>query len=118
MAIHLPLISIKPTTENFFIKQITLKIENLEMSLPQKVTNSFMSGSFDTRLYPWECRMMGISYSASLNADLLVKYDSEDAVKMKIKVSTLPVMVGSNRCNLFSDASRTHFVLNREDLQE
>lgn len=45
--------------------------------------------------------------------------DNVEDYKIRIKLSSIPILVGSDRCNLFtSNKSTTSNVLNREDMHE
>lgn len=52
------------------------------------------------KLYPWECRLRSLTYSAPLYATVSRKFDNEPEEKVTLCLGEIPVMVGSKFCNL------------------
>jgi DNA-directed RNA polymerase I subunit RPA2 len=68
-------------------------------------------------MYPSECRLRGINYSAQLLATVCRQIDDEVEEKITIPLGDIPVMVRSNFCNL-AGLSEDDLVRNREDMHE
>ena len=53
------------------------------------------------KIYPYECRMRSLTYSAPLYATIARKFDNEPEEKVTLCLGELPVMVTSKYCNLY-----------------
>jgi len=117
ISLYLPEINIKLENSHLYSK-LSIRLENIILNKPLKSTNSFIKGTYDTRLFPWECRITSSSYNANLNADLIIKYDNSEEKKLNVMLSSIPIMVGSDCCNLFHNINAQTAILRREDFLE
>lgn len=53
-----------------------------------------------SKLYPYECRLRSLTYSAPLYATVARKIDNEEKVSVTMCLGHIPVMVRSKFCNL------------------
>ena len=72
--------------------------EEFELRKPVKHQVGGLGGSQE--MYPAECRMRSLTYSAPLYATLCWRIDGEPIERISTKVGEVPVMVGSDFCNL------------------
>ena len=68
-------------------------------------------------MYPSECRLRSLTYSAPLYATLARKIDSEPEDKVTISLGEIPVMVRSSFCHLHG-LSDIELVKRKEDMAE
>lgn len=68
-------------------------------------------------IYPSECRIRSLTYSAPLYATICRKIDDEPEEKLNINLGDIPVMVRSNHCNL-AGLNEDELVRKHEDMHE
>jgi DNA-directed RNA polymerase I subunit RPA2 len=69
------------------------------------------------KIYPSECRLRSLTYSAPLFATIGRKIDSENIEKMTLPLGDVPVMVRSKFCHL-NGLNEEELVRKREDMAE
>jgi len=105
----------------FPFKKMSIWFEDLELRLPERHDSrgNAMGGSGDAvfnclddgdqgkaeidvqgKLYPYECRLRSLTYSAPLYATVARKIDNEENVNVTLCLGHVPVMVRSKFCNL------------------
>jgi DNA-directed RNA polymerase beta subunit len=65
-------------------------------------------------IYPSECRLRGITYSAPLYATFCRKIDDEPEEKINISLGDIPIMVRSQNCNL-ANMTEEELIHKKED---
>ena len=83
------------------------------MSLSQ-TGNSVADGD---KIYPSECRLRSLTYSAPLYATVARKIDSEPEEKLTICLGDVPIMVRSQNCHLYG-LNEEELVKKKEDMAE
>ena len=68
-------------------------------------------------MYPAECRIRSLTYSAPLYATLCWRIDDEPIERVSTKLGEIPVMVGSKFCHL-SGLSEEELIAAKEDMYE
>lgn len=68
-------------------------------------------------MYPYECRIRGLTYSAPLFGTLVRKFDNEPDEKITICLGEIPVMIRSDHCHL-SGLNEEELVKKNEDMSE
>jgi DNA-directed RNA polymerase I subunit RPA2 len=69
------------------------------------------------KLFPSECRLRSITYSAPLYAVMARKIDSEPEERITVSLGDVPVMVRSQYCHL-NGLSEVELVKRKEDMTE
>jgi DNA-directed RNA polymerase I subunit RPA2 len=106
-------------------KKLNIWFEDFELKMPERsdsnqaVTALLVSGDSSNvndsnRLYPYECRLRSLTYSAPLYATIARKFDNEPEEKVTLCLGEVPVMVRSNNCSL-KDLSEEELTLKKED---
>ena len=75
------------------------------------------AGSDASNIYPTECRLRSITYSAPLYATIARKFDNEPEEKVTVLLGDIPVMVRSNYCHL-DGLNEEDLVRKHEDMAE
>jgi len=104
----------------FPFKKMTMWFEDFELKMPEKLDSrgGAIGGSSDAafslfqgekdkadvdilgKMYPYECRLRSLTYSAPLYATVARKMDNEEKVNVTLCLGHIPVMVRSKFCNL------------------
>ena len=58
------------------------------------------AGNDNDKMYPYECRLRGLTYAAPLFATIARKFDNEPEEKVTVCMGDIPVMIRSKFCNL------------------
>lgn len=74
-------------------------------------------GADADKIYPSECRLRSLTYSAPLYATIARKIDSEPEEKLTLCLGDIPVMVRSQNCHL-NGLSEEDLVRKKEDMAE
>ena len=69
------------------------------------------------KIYPSECRLRSLTYSAPLKATIARKFDNEPEEKVTVNLGDVPVMVRSVNCHL-QGLSEEDLVRRHEDMAE
>lgn len=107
---------------------MTIWFESLELKKPVKTesgSSSLVSLSAgnnahiqdNDKMFPSECRLRSLTYSAPLYATIARKIDSEPEEKITMCLGDVPVMVRSNHCHL-NGLSELELVKKKEDMTE
>jgi DNA-directed RNA polymerase I subunit RPA2 len=104
---------------------MSIWFENLTLKKPVRSDHgsSLMSLSQTTnvadadKIYPSECRLRSLTYSAPIYATVARKIDSEPEEKLTICLGDIPVMVRSANCHL-NGLNEEEFVKRKEDMAE
>jgi DNA-directed RNA polymerase beta subunit len=68
-------------------------------------------------MYPSECRIRSLTYSASLYATVARKFDNEPEEKITMCLGQIPIMVRSKFCNLYN-LNEEQLIKKKEDCFE
>ena len=68
-------------------------------------------------MFPAECRQRSLTYAAPLTATIARKFDNEPEERVTLNLGSIPVMVGSQFCNLH-DLPEETLIKKREDCFE
>ncbi len=74
-------------------------------------------GADADKIYPSECRLRSLTYSAPLYATIARKIDSEPEEKLTLCLGDIPVMVRSQNCHL-NGMTEEELVRKKEDMAE
>ena len=101
--------------ESFELRKPTRPLSSdASLSLKDKSSSSVADRSL---IYPYECRLRGITYQAPLYATVCRKIDDEPEEKITICLGDIPVMVRSQFCNL-AGLSEEELARKKEDMHE
>jgi len=75
------------------------------------------AGNDNDKMYPYECRLRGLTYAAPLFATIARKFDNEPEEKVTVCLGDIPVMIRSKFCNL-NGLSEEQLTLKKEDCFE
>ena len=112
--------------ESYPFDKMTIWFEDFELRKPTRSGGQFSannvqlgeSSSVDNdKLYPYECRLRGITYQAPIYATIARKFDNEPEEKVTMCLGEIPIMVGSKFCNL-SGLSEEQLTKKHEDCFE
>ncbi|KAK9124857.1 hypothetical protein Scep_013703 [Stephania cephalantha] len=98
------------------ITKKTLKIffGEHELHNPQK---SRGHKTFNSVLYPYECRQAGITYEGKFTLEVCFQYDSKWSTREKISFGKLPIMLKSKLCHL-RDSDPSQLLHRKEEATE
>lgn len=103
---------------------MTIWFENLTLKKPVRSDHgsSLMSLTGSNvadgdKIYPSECRLRSMTYSAPLYATVARKIDSEPEEKLTICLGDVPIMVRSQNCHLYG-LNEEELVRKKEDMAE
>ena len=97
-------------------KRMTVSFKDFELKKPVR-NEKVITESENDKLYPYECRLRSLTYSAPLFATVARKFDNEPEEHITISLGTIPVMVRSKYCNL-NGLSEEELVKHKEDCFE
>ena len=90
--------------QEYPFKKLNIWYEDFHLGTPEKNTSGaagiLMNSQTDNKMYPAECRMRGLTYSAPFYATVARKFDDETEEKVTLCLGDIPVMVTSKFCNL------------------
>ena len=69
------------------------------MGLPTYTTN-YDKYSKENKLFPHECRLSDLSYSADILVDIKYHLDGNTERRTDVKIGRMPIMLGSSHCRL------------------
>lgn len=106
-------------------RKMTIWFESLTLKKPVRADqgSSLMSLSQTNqvadadKIYPSECRLRSLTYSAPLYATVARKIDAEPEEKLTICLGDIPVMVRSSNCHL-DGLNEEELVKRKEDMAE
>lgn len=105
----------------FPFKKYSMWFESFELRKPMRSagssSESLKMSQEQSLIYPSECRLKGLTYSAPLYATLCKKIDNEPPEPITICIGEIPVMIRSNNCNL-NGLSEEQLVQKKEDMHE
>mmetsp|Transcript_829 Transcript_829/g.1612 ORF Transcript_829/g.1612 Transcript_829/m.1612 type:complete len:1156 (-) Transcript_829:50-3517(-) len=87
-------------------------IEDCQIGYPVKNDNSV-----DHRLFPNECRELGVTYEAPLSCTFAWKIDGNAEQRMTKRLGNVPIMVKSSRCHL-EHADGAQLIQAKEEVNE
>ncbi|KAF8341495.1 beta and beta-prime subunits of DNA dependent RNA-polymerase [Cantharellus anzutake] len=97
--------------------RLEFKILSATVSMPTISPRQILPASVtDTRFYPHEARERMVSYRGKLVIKLSVKVNGDEIIQTK-ECGSVPIMVGSNRCNL-RGMSPAELVAHHEEAEE
>ena len=96
--------------------------EDLELKMPTRSQEQFNAANVmmedgdneSEKMYPYECRLRSLTYSAPLYATIARKFDNEPEEKVSLCLGEIPVMVRSKFCNL-NGLSEEELISKKED---
>lgn len=102
--------------------KMNLWFEDFSLKMPEKSGSGSASVLLDdsannNKLYPYECRLRSLTYSAPLYATIARKFDNEPEEKVTLCLGEIPVMVTSKYCNL-NGLSEEDLTRKKEDCYE
>ena len=77
---------------------MSIWFESLELRTPKRDGKNEMKKD---KMFPYECRVRSLTYSAPLIATVARKFDNEPEERITINLGDIPVMVRSKFCNLY-----------------
>ena len=90
----------------YSFNKMSIWFEDFELRTPERsgvnssIVKNEIKGSDNSKMYPYECRMRSLTYSAPLHATVARKFDKEPEERVTMCLGDLPVMVTSKFCNL------------------
>ena len=90
----------------YSFNKMSIWFEDFELRTPERsgvnssILKNEIKGSDNSKMYPYECRMRSLTYSAPLYATVARKFDKEPEERVTMCLGDLPVMVTSKFCNL------------------
>lgn len=94
------------TEIGYSFNKMSIWFEDFELKTPERsganssILKSESQGSDHNKIYPYECRLRSLTYSAPLYATVARKFDNEPEEKVTMCLGELPIMVTSKFCNL------------------
>jgi len=105
--------------------KMNIWFEDFELKKPERIGSNQAANllldddtaSDSNKMYPYECRLRSLTYSAPLYATIARKFDNEPEEKVTICLGQIPVMVRSKFCHLHG-LSEEQLTAKREDCFE
>jgi len=85
------------SNEQYAFKKLHMWFEDFQLKMPEKNHGPLLDAN---KMYPTECRLRSLTYSAPLYATVAWRFDDENEEKVSLCLGDVPVMVRSKFCNL------------------